>query len=108
MLRSTCLAFMRRPVLAYGHDAAPLGTRWVAPRGASLEHPQVAEGKVVLCRIGWIELAQDAGDLLRRLPRENLAANEAEVSAELVDMRIDGDEKRARQNVPQSEIDAIS
>src|SRR5262245_25962269 len=100
MLPSACLVFMRRPVPVYGYDVVPFAAYGVAPRGASLEHAQVTEGKIVLGRIAGIELAQRVGDLLGGLPRQNFAPGEAEVSAELMDVRIDGNQQRARGDVP--------
>ncbi len=52
----------------------------------------MAEGEVIFRRIVGIELAKRAGDFLGRLPRQGLATREAEVSAELVDVRVDRNE----------------
>ena len=77
-------------------DAAPVTPFRISARWAALEHPHMAERKVVLYRIRRIESPQCRRDIARCEPREGTTLGEAEVKRELMDVRIDRTDQRAR------------
>src|SRR5262252_9606351 len=88
-------------------DAAPLAADRVTSRWATLEHAEVAERKIVFHRIAWIDARQRTRDVLGGFPRSVLAVGEAEVVAELVNVRVHRDEQARRVNRPEPEVHAV-
>lgn len=104
---ASCPTGLLRPVAAHGQDAAALATRGIAAGRAALEHAHVAEREVVLDGVARVEAGEFLRDFGRCLPRNVTPIGEAEVTAELVNVSVDGDDESARRNGPEAEIDAV-
>lgn len=91
----------------HGQDSAPFAADRIAPGRAALKHAHVAEGEIVFHRVRRVEPAHRGRDFLGGFPRDVRPIGEAEVSTELVDMRVDGHEEPFGRHLPEAQIHAV-
>src|SRR5580693_10317046 len=95
------------PVHTYGFDAASFALGGIATRRTSLKHAHVAEREIVPRRVARIEPGEGLGDLFGGAKRQVAARGEAQVSTELVDVDIDGDEQPGGVEIPEAQVDPV-
>ena len=79
----------------------------VRATGAFSRHAKVAQRKVVLHRIVWVELPQRSGDLFGRCPARCAALGQSEIETDSMDVSIDGDHELGGRNRPEPEVDPV-
>ena len=75
-----------------------------APGGTTVK---TIMAKLGLSKRSVFRLLEALGDLGRRAPRDVTPVREPEVTPELVDVRVDGDEEHRRGDGPEAQIDAV-